>query len=356
MDKVVVKENTYIIPWINVAKGITIFLVVLGHIIQSIQGDYTGIIYYENFLHHIIYSFHMAAFFFLSGFVLTEKSLSIIFKKFCLRKSRTLLIPYVIFSLLMILEKIIMEGGKLSSEWLSENKIIATFLCLNGSIVDRMWFLPCLFATLVLIKVVIIIPNERFRTSIVFILVYISIILGKYNNVNLPLYLENAFYAIGYVYLGFYVRKIKYKISTNYIKLKFATAIFIGLNYVSYYVFGFKSDMFYCIEFESMLLTILTSLLGIFILASISVKFERSKLFAYIGKNSLYIYGFHYFIFWRFCKYSAVIVNNNISFIYLCTIIVFILTVASSLIFSEFIKVGIRVLSRVKNNKIFCRG
>lgn len=54
------------VKWVNIAKGIAIFLVVYGHVIDGLaDSGYTFASYEVQ--HGIIYSFHMPLFFFLSG-------------------------------------------------------------------------------------------------------------------------------------------------------------------------------------------------------------------------------------------------------------------------------------------------
>lgn len=49
------------IAWVDIAKGIGIVLVLIGHISQN-----------KN-LHYFIYSFHMPLFFIISGYLYSEK-------------------------------------------------------------------------------------------------------------------------------------------------------------------------------------------------------------------------------------------------------------------------------------------
>ena len=76
------------IAWIDVAKGLLILLVILGH---SCINNVTSI---------VINSFHMAAFFVLSG--ITNRSEEITFKKFLKKKLKTLCFPYLVFALIML--------------------------------------------------------------------------------------------------------------------------------------------------------------------------------------------------------------------------------------------------------------
>ncbi len=65
-------------------RGLLILLVVFGHLLELIPGTF------PQFLYKVIYSFHMPAFFFLSGY----------FARFSLRKLLELVLPYVLFQTL----------------------------------------------------------------------------------------------------------------------------------------------------------------------------------------------------------------------------------------------------------------
>jgi fucose 4-O-acetylase-like acetyltransferase len=58
------------LEWIDVLKGITIYLVIIGHVIQYGNGktylDTES--FWDNYIFQFIYSFHMPLFIFLSGF------------------------------------------------------------------------------------------------------------------------------------------------------------------------------------------------------------------------------------------------------------------------------------------------
>ena len=78
----------------NIAKGITAVLVVLGHAIR--QTGQTNLVF--DILYSVIYSFHMPLFFFISGYVYkTGRPAGENIK----RKLKQLLIPYVGFTLLL---------------------------------------------------------------------------------------------------------------------------------------------------------------------------------------------------------------------------------------------------------------
>jgi len=85
------------IAWIDAAKGIGIFLVVLGHTLPSTAKSMA-----------IIYAFHMPLFFFLSG--LTAKSWVPGSAPTFVRGLRSLMVPYVFFSVVSIAVFIVSRG------------------------------------------------------------------------------------------------------------------------------------------------------------------------------------------------------------------------------------------------------
>lgn len=101
--------------WVDVAKGVGIVCVIVGHAC-------TGL------LHDLIYSFHMPLFFFLSGFVHShaEDIVKIVGKRIV-----RLMVPYFLYSSLII---VVCNG--FGRGWLS-------VISLRG--VTPTWFLSCLF-------------------------------------------------------------------------------------------------------------------------------------------------------------------------------------------------------------------
>lgn len=118
------------IEWVDIAKGILILLVVLGHFLEALG-------YYE-FVHKWIYSFHMVSFFALSGVVFKEyniKPLAFIRKKF-----RSLIIPAYIAFFITAIYSCFQVGFHNLWEWLSIKNIISVLVLHNY------WFIGALFS------------------------------------------------------------------------------------------------------------------------------------------------------------------------------------------------------------------
>ena len=109
---------------IDIAKGLTILLVVYGHL--------------HNPINEFIYSFHMPAFFFMSG--MFAKKMSI--KDTILIKGRRLLLPFLFYYIYML----VMKTGRLL---LSGKYRIESFSPLNEDavyyLIGPIWFLVALY-------------------------------------------------------------------------------------------------------------------------------------------------------------------------------------------------------------------
>ena len=131
------KKNRY--TEVDIARGIGIFFVVLGHAIKQ-----TGVsAVWIRILTYIIYSFHMPLFFCLSGFV-SAKILQMNRqerKRFAFSRARRLLIPYFTVGLIYIPVKLALSGSAIKP---FEVKDIWKLLIGQNPDVS-LWFLYILF-------------------------------------------------------------------------------------------------------------------------------------------------------------------------------------------------------------------
>lgn len=82
--------------WIDVVKGLAIFLVVVGHVGGIYGGESAS--WSFNVIHTFIYSFHMPLFMFVSGYLFTS-SLNKDYKTTALSKLISYGVPYIVFSI-----------------------------------------------------------------------------------------------------------------------------------------------------------------------------------------------------------------------------------------------------------------
>ena len=118
------------IRWVDIAKGIGIFLVVLGHCQIT-----------ENVL-TLITTFHMPLFFFLAGYVFRPERYSS-FSAFFKARVKSILVPYAAFTLLSILFSF---SRTLLGQGMSLEMIFGDFL--RAGVVESnqpLWFLRTIF-------------------------------------------------------------------------------------------------------------------------------------------------------------------------------------------------------------------
>lgn len=147
---------------IDIMKGFAILLVLLGHrfMTNTIEG-----------VHHpasvIIYSFHMAFFFFISGYV-NEKTKQLKrkgFKKFISDKIRTLILPFAVWTFICYIS----NGGE---------SVIGYLSALNFYPNTGYWFLPILF----LFFCFILIINKSLKLGggiIILLLITIAVLIKQ---------------------------------------------------------------------------------------------------------------------------------------------------------------------------------
>lgn len=140
------------ITYIDSAKALLIGLVVLGHILQYANPYYDILPY--TLAQEFIYSFHMPAFFLLSGILSDEETWRKRgFAELLKSRLRTLAVPYVFFELLAIAYKHFV----LNSVSLTDGLLLMVTLRCN---VGADWFLPALFLASVLYWVYVRCPGK----------------------------------------------------------------------------------------------------------------------------------------------------------------------------------------------------
>lgn len=120
------------IEWLDIAKGIGIFLVVYAHA----RAPYNS----------YIYNFHMPLFFLISG-ILYKSGRDL--KSYIFRKIQTLYIPFVSWNLIFIIGKSILRHQEISVDYIIE--VILT-LQKDGEFLGATWFLGALFLITVIYK------------------------------------------------------------------------------------------------------------------------------------------------------------------------------------------------------------
>lgn len=261
------------ITWIDTARTIGIFLVVLGHICTN------------KVAYDVIYSFHMPLFFILSGFLYSLERK----EKFYLKNFKNIMIPFFIYGTLCYIYWVLIERH-LRIQQINIYKPLINLVVMNGSsewFVQNaaLWFLPCLFLVKIIYHYIQTRINRKKGLLIILTLVSFAISYYIYKIKNIDLFF--TLNRVG-LYLPFYVVGVhlsKYK--DNNQKL-FKVLIGSIIIFILCFFTGFVIPR---IIINTLLYPVL-ALSGSFFVIEVSKNLKLNKL-NYIGKNTLIILLIH---------------------------------------------------------------
>lgn len=341
------------IEWIDVAKGIGIILVVIGHVFPDASAaEGIGIPFYK-FVYELIYSFHMPLFIFLSAILgtrLLEKMNSEQIRNFFIKKARRLLIPYFCIGILYIPFRLILSRYANSSFAMANLwKIFFGFNPYSG-----LWFLWALFMLNVVAIIIfqfLRINNKWFVIVGSFFLLIITLL------VNIP----DPYYWIA-AYLFYFLFGL-YKDDFIALSLKVgivpSAVVLITVVLIRFYT-------------ECIVVLPIAAISGIITIINVSMRIEKKsgklkELFTLFGDYSMDIYMLHgpllvaiRICFWNIFKlpYMGYCILALLLCMYVCIMISKLLIRKNSVL--NYIVLGnklgsLQIKSQAKNKKISCK-
>ena len=283
------------LQYIDIAKAIAIFLVVLGH--PRAVEDYGTV---ERFL----YAFHMPLFFMMSGIFLKQKSHYGIqsWKNFFKKNLLGLFVPYIMWAAIYMSFTYINVGKVLYGSWI---------VLRNAHSLSSLWFLPVLFMARTYQEDMMHMAwkfkwNPR---KVAFVCAFLFFVLGMilpHNNtgdgIGMPWGFDIAFVASTFMIFGYLGRPYLEKLAERGILLKLGIAaaslilLLIGIHFAHYseaYPFMLMANA----EFGSPILCLINgftgSLMVIMIAQIINHFLKHRNWILYIGQNTMGIYLIH---------------------------------------------------------------
>lgn len=256
--------KTIRISWLDISKGFAIILMVLGH--ASIPRE----------ARHFIWAFHMPLFFIASGWTSNFPQYTVF--SYFRKKVRTLLCPFFIYSIIVLsLQSMISRISLL--EWLK-----------FGWGAYALWFIPVLFVSSFLVRLINEIPRFLFRLIALITLLCIAIWLS-YNSYLLPWNLSAVPYACLLIHLGSIIKKYQ-----NYI-VKPKLYIVLGLLYITFSISQiWHLDMCFNLILPIVPITIgaVAGTLYIFMISALIEKYNKvlTNVFVAIGRETYVILAF----------------------------------------------------------------
>lgn len=166
-----------------------------------------------------IYAFHMPLFFIASGWTSNWTKYNI--RKFIFHKVRTLLLPFIIYSCIVLIISCLVIGGDFHN------------FIKKGWGEYALWFVQVLFLASIIVKIVYQIKNTVSRYVSIVMLGILGSILSR-NNILLPWSLSSVPYASCLIYIGSEIRRIQ-----PYIESKISILIMLAGFIITFIGFQF---------------------------------------------------------------------------------------------------------------------
>ena len=258
--KILIINNGKRTEWIDNAKGIAIICVILGHL---------GVC---NILTNVIYTFHIPLFFIVSGYYLTNRIQEIKFKDFIKKKIKRLIIPYIFFSVILLIfynitsKYIEITPNCKNIDYINSFLNIFIELKRNTLIRCHLWFLTCLFISNVIVWTIIKYFNKTTQITLITLLISISFFYNYYEKHTTILFIDAAFVSSFYVYIGNKLQIIYNKFCCKTLILIITTITYIFSSILNYFISGYTNVDMYNAKYGNYVLFIVSSLCGIYLI------------------------------------------------------------------------------------------
>jgi acyltransferase len=298
------------IEWIDAAKGLGIFLVVLGHALPS-----------RTALTTLIFAFHMPLFFFLSG--VTAKAATLRSALPSVWGLRNIVIPYLFFSIIAIVYLLLTSGNIASySAWISELRRMAYGVAGPQYMMaydTPLWFFTCLvMIRLCFISITAALPSISLQVACAFMLAVFAheFVFARLNSIAWNL--DVAFVGLLFFVAGHRSRDaISYILDSTNIKILSYTAIASILLAISVAING-RVDMNYRV-FGSPIWFYVSAFSGIVVTIEIASRFKYVSLLRLLGRASIVIFPLHllfnnppYFVRQKIAAHVSLITHSDI--------------------------------------------
>ena len=273
---------------VDIAKGIAIICIILGHM-------------HEDSINSVVFTFHVPVFFLITGYFIKDETPVVQFIK---RKFRSLVVPYFIISLALIL--ISAFQAILINRSIGENVRHWTEAALYGSGGDydkwftihqigAIWFLWATFFAAVIVKLLL---KKNYIVRIIGIAV--AFLTGYLTSRYLfwfPLSIQAGMCASLYVYIGYCFKKTQDTFRQLPKEIKITGVILAALVWISF-IRNFESFWLVSCDFGRGFIDILSSLCACLVVFVISYGIDRylkisAKILSSIGQCSLLILFIH---------------------------------------------------------------
>ncbi len=270
------------IIWVDIAKGIGILLVLIGHISQN------------QYISSFIYCFHMPLFFIISGYLYSDK------QHYVKKKIKSILIPYLFFAIISFLYWYLIERNLRGQEINPLNAFSNIWLARGGDanyiFNVALWFLPCLLTVELIFHFFIKkIKNIKILSIIMFLFSIIGYLYAQFDFIRLPFGIDIAFIAIGFYFLGYLWRQ---KGEDYFKKMKWNTIKCVITACICFLIVTILSQLTTSLNMNNLQypfypLMYISATIGTFMVYLIAILLKENRILQYLGTNTLIIMGIH---------------------------------------------------------------
>ncbi|WP_431030354.1 acyltransferase family protein [Lysinibacillus sp. LZ02] len=288
MEGRLIMQSREYYSWVDILKGLGIILVILGHLQVA-----------PNLISYI-YLFHMPLFFFVSGYLMNVNKFAKV-TDFIKGKTKTLLLPYLGFSIISIICYSVFTGAEIS--------IKESFICFIEGKRNfiyyniALWFLVGIFV----VELMYFLLKKYIKNDILIFLVSIFIsfsavvFLEVIQSPDWIWSIDTAFYYLVYFVIGNLLKSHQKKYSaSNFVQKSIMyTIVFLSfsLNLILLLIPSKIQFVYSIINGKNEFLFVwlfICGLSGIVTYIVISKYLGKSSVLEFIGKNSLIIFTLHY--------------------------------------------------------------
>lgn len=272
------------IAYIDIAKALGIFLVILGHIVSS-----------NTLCKEILYAFHMPLFFLLSGALIKEKEIydAETWRTFLKKRFSQLMIPYLLFGLIY---------ASFSFKNLAFLLYGTREALIHAGSLTSLWFLPVLFIANIIVEIILHIYHGKlwYHYAIAIIVIFIiGMIFPHFHQLGDLWGIDIAFVAAFFMLLAKCLRPLFDKMTEN---LKLSSTVFFLCIVIFTIILPLNhTDVGYVLManaiYGNRFIFVFTAIIGslsVLALAMVMVKCRlEHKCITFVGQNTLGIFLVH---------------------------------------------------------------
>ena len=318
------------IAWIDIAKGICMISVVLGHM--------------GNQYLNIVYAFHLTTFFLLTGYTLKKRELT---SGYLANKFSRLMVPYFLtcacVTVMDVINAIIQHNvSTINITQILYKDILRSFFASGtytnfgnvqvGGMIGAIWFLPAMFFALVFTQLILNkLDGWRERTVAGVVIAGIGSITAPF--LWLPFSIQAGMLAVPFILFGMWMRE-----KDLLEKLNFKHFIAFAFIYLIGCLTGY-AQVFWMVTctMKDYILTPAISICACLLVIGLSKKIGKSRLLEFVGENSIIFLCVHLFEMntlsaW-FAKLRTLLHLGDSFVMRVCVRMIFILVVSAGIVF-----------------------